>query len=38
MAIDEITPLGDAAPLGELLAAAEPLTLDERRSSCARRS
>jgi hypothetical protein len=31
MAIDEITPLGDAAPLGELLAAAEPLTLDERR-------
>jgi hypothetical protein len=32
MAIDEITPLGSAAPLSELLAAAgEPLTLDERR-------
>jgi hypothetical protein len=32
MAIDEITPLGSAAPLSDLLAAAgEPLTLDERR-------
>jgi hypothetical protein len=32
MAIDEITPLADAVPLSDLLAAAgEPLTLDERR-------